>query len=69
MRSVACAWVEFCVSHAECVRLESPVTDTLPRILTVAIQQKRRRRRGPDVDGNGCGTVQRRITNVLDMQI
>ena len=42
----------------------------LSRILTVAVQQKRRRgRRGPDVDSNGCGTVQRRITNVLDMQI
>ena len=25
MRSVACAWVEFCVSHAECVRLECPI--------------------------------------------
>ena len=57
-------------SHAECVRLESPVTDILSRILTVAIQQKSRRRsRGPDVGSNSCGTVQRRITNVLNMQI
>jgi hypothetical protein len=45
-------------SHAECVRLESPVTDTLSLMLTVAIQQKRcRRRRGPDVDSNGCRTA------------
>ena len=61
---------ELRVSHAEYVRLESPVTGILSRMLTVAVQQeRRRRRRGPDVDSNGCGTVQRRMANVLNMQI
>ena len=70
MWRVAREWVELHVSHAECVRLESTVTGILSRILTVAVQQKRRRRRrGPDVDSNGRGTVQCRITNVLNMQI
>ena len=35
-------------------------------MLTVAVQQKRRRRRkGPDVGSIGCGTVQRRITRCI----
>ena len=46
----------------------SMVTGILSRMLTFAVQQKRRRRRrGLDVGGNG--TVQRRMTNVLNMQI
>jgi hypothetical protein len=40
------------------VRLQSPVTGILSQLFTVTGQQKgRRRRRGPDVDSNGCRTA------------
>ena len=44
----------------------SMVTGILSRMLTVADEHKgHRKRRGPDVGSNGCGTVQRRMTRCI----